>query len=62
MQIAKSAVLCWEKGQDMAYVDFVDGEPSGKPYVHMDYDLGFAWNTKDDANDQDNGFVCKRAI
>ncbi len=46
----------------MDYNDFIDGEPAGLPYIHMDYDLGFAWNTKDDASDQDNGFVCKRPV
>ncbi len=45
----------------MDFLNFVDGEPNGKPYTHMDFDTGFAWNTKDDADDQDNGFVCKRA-
>ena len=44
----------------MAYSNFVDGNPNGNPYLHMNFDAGFAWDTKDDANDKDNGFVCKR--
>ena len=47
-------------GAPMVFNNFVNGEPKGNPYLHMDYDENFAWNTKDDANDQDNGFICKK--
>ena len=44
----------------MAFSNFVKDEPKGNPYLHMNFDAGFAWDTKDDANDQDNGFICKK--
>ena len=44
----------------MTVKDFVANNPNGSPYLHMNYDNGFQWDTKDDANDKDNGFVCKR--
>ena len=48
----------------MVFNNFVENQPDGRPYCHMDYDLQFAWNAKDDAkddaNDRDNGFICKR--
>ena len=28
----------------------------------MNFDADFAWDTKDDANDKDNGFICKKSI
>lgn len=46
----------------MAFKDFVQNQPDSQPYAHMNYDLKFAWDAKDDANDQDNGFICKRAV
>ena len=46
----------------MAFNNFKNGEPNGLPYLHMNYDGGFAWDTKDDANDKDNGFICKKPI
>ena len=44
----------------MTFSNFVKDEPKGNPYLHMNFDAGFAWDTKDDANDQDNGFICKK--
>ena len=38
-----------------------DKEPAGLPFLHMNYDAEFKWDTKDDANDKDNGFICKKA-
>ena len=36
-------------------------EPSGKrPYIHMDAGDDFAWNTRSDIDDTDNGYVCKK--
>ena len=56
----------------MTFDNFIDDQPDGNPYAHMDFDQGqgirpnstlwFAWNAKDDANDKDNGFVCKRPL
>ena len=46
----------------MNFDNFIDDQPDGNPYTHMDFDQGFAWNAKDDANDKDNGFVCKRPL
>ena len=44
----------------MTFNNFVEGEPAGNPYLHMNFDADFSWDTKDDANDQDNGFICKK--
>ena len=49
-------------GNPMTFANFAKDQPDGQPYAHLDFDLGFAWNAKDDANDQDNGFICKRAV
>ena len=48
-------------GASMAFTNYKKDEPKGKPYLHMNFDSDFAWDTKDDANDKDNGFICKRA-
>ena len=47
-------------GAPMEFTDFIQDEPKGNPYLHMNFDNGFSWDTKDDANDQDNGFICKK--
>ena len=52
----------WITGNAMSFDNFVKGQPDSNPYAHMDFDQQFAWNAKDDANDQDNGFICKKAI
>jgi len=52
----------WITGNPMTFANFAKDQPDGQPYAHLDFDLGFAWNAKDDANDQDNGFICKRAV
>jgi len=52
----------WVSGAQMTFNDFKDGEPAGSPYTHMNFDDGFRWDTKDDANDKDNGFICKRKL
>jgi hypothetical protein len=49
-------------GADMPYTNFIQNNPDGQPYLHLDYDYGFAWGTKNDGNDKDNGFVCKRPV
>merc|ERR1712086_1109400 len=54
--------MYWMTGNPMTFDDFIDEQPDGNPYAHMDFDQGFAWNAKDDANDKDNGFVCKRPL
>ena len=51
----------WMTGQAMDFTDFKDkNEPAGLPYLHMNFDAQFKWDTKDDANDKDNGFICKK--
>merc|ERR1719500_2132234 len=56
----KDTGLQWMSGMEMTFTDFVKGQPNGAPYLHMNYDNQFKWDTKDDANDQDNGFICKK--
>ena len=52
----------WITGNEMCFDNFAQNQPDGNPYSHLDYNLDFGWNAKDDANDQDNGFICKRPI
>merc|ERR1711872_717946 len=52
--------LQWVSGAPMRFTDFKENEPRGNPYLHMNFDAGFAWDTKDDATDKDNGFICKK--
>jgi len=54
--------MYWMTGNPMTFQNFVKDQPDGNPYAHMDFDQGFAWNAKDDANDKDNGFICKRPL
>jgi len=55
--------LQWLTGAPMDFTDFKDAkEPAGSPFLHMNFDAGFKWDTKDDANDKDNGFVCKKQV
>ena len=49
-------------GAAMEFKNFVKDQPDGTPYAHMNFDLQFQWDSKDDANDQDNGFICKRPV
>ena len=47
----------------MEFRDFKnDQEPAGNPFLHMNFDDDFRWDTKDDGNDKDNGFICKKPI
>jgi len=63
MDIDRDKGLHWLTGAAMEFTDFKNNEePAGQPFLHMNFDDGFKWDTKDDANDQDNGFVCKRKI
>merc|ERR1719410_3049086 len=40
--------LQWITGQPMAFTDFKDDkEPAGNPYLHMNFDAQFKWDTKD---------------
>jgi len=56
----KDKQLQWMTGEAMTYKNYKKDEPAGLPYLHMNFDSQFAWDTKDDANDKDNGFICKR--
>lgn len=46
----------------MEYTNWIKNNPAGSAYLHWDYDYDYNWGTKDDTNDKDNGFVCKKAI
>merc|ERR1712110_914814 len=46
--------LQWISGAEMVFTDFKQNEPAGSPYLHMNFDAQFKWDTKDDANDKDN--------
>jgi len=62
MDIDRNKGLQWLTGATMTFTDFVDNEPGGRPFLHMNFDAGFKWDTKDDANDKDNGFICKKPV
>ena len=63
MDIDRDKGLQWLTGQPMAFTDWKNKEePAGQPFLHMNFDAQFKWDTKDDANDKDNGFICKRAL
>ena len=46
----------------MTFKNYKKDEPKGLPYLHMNFDSQFAWDTKDYANDKDNGFICKMKL
>ena len=48
----------WASGHPMTYTDFVN-KPGSKPYIHLTPGNGYAWNTKNDQNDQNNGCLCR---
>ena len=62
MDIDRDKTLQWLTGAEMVFRDFKNNEePAGSPFLHMNFDDQFRWDTKDDANDKDNGFICKKA-
>ena len=63
MDIDRDKGLQWLTGAPMTFTDFKNkDEPAGQPFLHMNFDAQFKWDTKDDANDQDNGFICKKPV
>ena len=63
MDIDRDTGLQWLTGQPMAFTDWKnDQEPAGSPFLHMNFDNQFKWDTKDDAKDKDNGFICKKPL
>ena len=63
MDIDRNKEIQWVTGKVMTFTDWKnDKEPEGQPYLHMNFDDDFRWDTKDDGNDKDNGFICKKPI
>ena len=63
MDIDRNKQMQWVTGKEMTFTDWKnDKEPEGNPYLHMNFDDDFRWDTKDDGNDRDNGFICKKTI
>ena len=58
----KEGGLHWITGAPMAFTDFYQGAKKGKPFLHMNYDKDFAWDTKNDKNDRDNRYICKKSV
>ena len=47
----------------MDFTDFKgDSQSDDQPYLHINDDYQFRWDIKDDLNDKDNGFMCKKVI
>merc|ERR1712141_828374 len=62
MDMDRNKNMQWLSGKPMTFNNFKKDEPAGQPWLHMNFDADFAWDTKDDANDKDNGFICKKPI
>jgi len=62
MDMDRNKNMQWLSGKPMTFTNFKKDEPAGNPWLHMNFDADFAWDTKDDANDKDNGFICKKPI
>ena len=61
MDMDRNKEIQWLTGKVMSFTDWKnDKEPEGQPYLHMNFDDDFRWDTKDDGNDKDNGFICKK--
>ena len=43
----------------MTFTDFYQGAKKKKPFLHMNFDKDFAWDTKNDKNDRDNRYICE---
>ena len=48
----------WDSSAPFSYNDFI-GNPGAEPYVHLTPGNNYAWNTKSDQNDRNNGCLCK---
>ena len=48
----------WDSGAPFSFNDFI-GNPGAEPYVHLTPGNNYAWNTKSDQNDRNNGCLCK---
>ena len=48
----------WDSGAPFDFNDFIDN-PGAEPYVHLTPGNNYAWNTKSDQNDRNNGCLCK---
>ena len=48
----------WDSGEPFDFNDFI-GNPGAEPYVHLTPGNNYAWNTKSDQNDRNNGCLCK---
>ena len=47
----------WNTGASMDFNNFYPGANTKKPYLHLNYDQDFAWDTKNDQNDRDNRYI-----
>ena len=55
MDIDRDKDMQWLSGKPMTFTNWKnDKEPEGNPWLHMNFDADFAWDTKDDANDKGN--------
>ena len=58
----KEGGLHWITGAPMTFTDFYQGAKKGETFLHMNYDKDFAWDTKNDKNDRDNRYICKKSV
>ena len=58
----KGGGLHWITGAPMIFTDFYQGAKKKKPFLHMNFDKDFAWDTKNDKNDRDNRYICKKSV
>ena len=58
----KEGGLHWITGAPMIFTDFYEGAKKKKSFLHMNFDKDFAWDTKNDKNDRDNRYICKKSV
>ena len=58
----KEGGLHWITGAPMTFTDFYQGAKKRKPFLHMNYDKDFAWDTKNEWDDRDNRYICKKSV
>ena len=50
--------MVWLSGAAFEFEDFVAAKANTEPYLHLQPQTGYRWNTKTSA-DTNNGFICK---
>merc|ERR1712183_732018 len=46
MDMDRNKNMQWLSGKPMTFTNFKKNEPAGNPWLHMNFDADFAWDTK----------------